>query len=138
MRGGELIAVQCAKSRLERDGKAYSPEHLGLLTREDELLAAHRDEWVIPLGRTTDFERGFLTRAKVDASHFYERWRPWPSWRTERRGHPRMDVSLSQPRGLLVAGSTVCIARQSCSALTQCGGYLKRATSRMSTRSRAA
>ena len=44
--------------------------------------------------------------------------------------------SVSQPRGLPVAGSAGSMARYSFSVETQWGGYLKRATSSTSTRSR--
>src|SRR5258708_6205643 len=64
----EFIRVQCALA-----AKPNHASRLELCRREFELRARHQEEWLGPLqGLLTEwtFERGFLTRARVDARLF--------------------------------------------------------------------
>ncbi len=72
---GEFIRVQCELARAERGGELHRVQNLH--KREDELLTAHRAEWLGPLaGFTNDeslapyFHRGFVERINVDADVF--------------------------------------------------------------------
>ena len=67
----EFIRVQCELSRVEQDGDV--PDLQGLQQREEDLLNAHRKEWLGPLAKfekehslTAVFHRGFVERINVD------------------------------------------------------------------------
>ncbi len=69
---GEFIRVQCELARVEQGAEV--PDLNGLQDREDELITAHRQEWLGPLAKfvkeqslTAVFHRGFVDRINIDA-----------------------------------------------------------------------
>src|SRR5262245_22622152 len=85
----EFIRLQCALAKLPQD----DPGREGLQTRERELLAEHRKEWLRPLRRLLDdceFRRGFVEAGSADAQVFVRRagdlFRATPLRRVKLRG----------------------------------------------------
>jgi uncharacterized protein (TIGR02996 family) len=69
---GELIAIQCARSRLDSD----APEQKLLEEREWTLLSLHEEEWRNALGKdvlSVKFRRGFVDEVTLFTASFVER-----------------------------------------------------------------
>jgi uncharacterized protein (TIGR02996 family) len=78
---GEFIRVQ-----IELQDRDLSPRRrIDLLVRENELLEAHRVEWLRPLGdlqETGQFMRGFLWKVVLDPRSFLDRAGEMFAWET--------------------------------------------------------
>jgi uncharacterized protein (TIGR02996 family) len=109
---GELIVVQCARVRLEREGE-IGPELRALVAREREILSAHVKEWVNPFGLRRwwgDFERGFIAKLNITVLALRAKW---PLFRTL----PLREIHLrTSRRGVPLLGEMAWLAAEETSA----------------------
>ncbi len=80
---GELIAVQCARLRLEEAGERRSDAYRTARRRERQLLAEHIKSWVDPVGLRNwhgTHERGLFARLTISVAGLRTRWPVFARW----------------------------------------------------------